>query len=58
MLNYKDLLALPQASEPENPYNVQRVGRNFRVLFTRRDGKLSTRAKWALEAGKTGIVQA
>jgi hypothetical protein len=39
MLSYKDLLALPQASEPENPYNVQRVGLNFRVLFTRRDGK-------------------
>ncbi|ATC24576.1 alkaline phosphatase [Caulobacter vibrioides] len=32
----------------------------FKVLdaITRRDGKLSTRAKWALEAGKTGIVQA
>jgi alkaline phosphatase D len=32
----------------------------FKVLdaVTRRDGKLSTRAKWALEAGKTGIVQA
>jgi hypothetical protein len=39
MLSYKDLLALPQASEPENPYNVQRVGRNFRVLLTRMDGK-------------------
>ena len=25
---------------------------------TRKDGKLSTRAKWALEAGKPGIVQA
>lgn len=32
----------------------------FKVLdaVTRRDGKLSTRAKWALEAGKPGIVQA
>ena len=32
----------------------------FKVLdaITRRDGKLSTRAKWAVEAGKTGIVQA
>lgn len=32
----------------------------FKVLdaITRRDGKLSTRAKWALEAGKPGIVQA
>ena len=39
MLNYKDLLALPQVSEPENPYSVQRVGIRFRVLFTRRDGK-------------------
>jgi alkaline phosphatase D len=31
----------------------------FKVLdaVTRRDGKLSTRAKWALEAGKPGIVQ-
>lgn len=32
----------------------------FKVLdaISRRDGKLSTRAKWALEAGKPGIVQA
>jgi len=32
----------------------------FKVLdaVTRKDGKLSTRAKWALEAGKPGIVQA
>ncbi len=32
----------------------------FKVLDSvrRTDGKLSTRAKWALEAGKTGIVQA
>ena len=32
----------------------------FKVLdaVSRRDGKLSTRAKWALEAGKPGIVQA
>lgn len=32
----------------------------FKVLdaVTRRDGKLSTRAKWALEAGKPGIVEA
>jgi alkaline phosphatase D len=32
----------------------------FKVLdaVTRRDGKLSTRAKWALEAGKPGMVQA
>ncbi|PHY20495.1 alkaline phosphatase [Caulobacter sp. BP25] len=32
----------------------------FKVLdaITRRDGKLSTRAKWAAEAGKPGITQA
>lgn len=32
----------------------------FKVLdaVSRRDGKLSTRAKWALEAGKPGMVQA
>ena len=32
----------------------------FKVLdaVTRRDGKLSTRAKWAAEAGKSGIVRA
>jgi alkaline phosphatase D len=32
----------------------------FKVLdaVTRKDGKLSTRAKWALEAGKPGIIQA
>lgn len=32
----------------------------FKVLdaVTRKDGKLSTRAKWAVEAGKPGLVQA
>jgi alkaline phosphatase D len=32
----------------------------FKVLdaITRRDGKLTTRAKWAAEAGKSGIVRA
>lgn len=61
-----------QAANPQLKFNNSQRGyaicdvtpkafvTEFKVLdaVTRRDGKLSTRAKWALEAGKPGIVQA
>ncbi|WP_454716762.1 alkaline phosphatase D family protein [Caulobacter segnis] len=61
-----------QAANPQLKFNNSQRGyaicdvtpkafvTEFKVLdaVSRRDGKLSTRAKWALEAGKPGIVQA
>jgi alkaline phosphatase D len=60
-----------QAANPQLKFNNSQRGyaicdvtpkayvTEFKVLdaISRRDGKLSTRAKWALEAGKPGIVQ-
>lgn len=68
----RDDMAKIQAASPILKFNNNQRGyaicdvtpkafvTEFKVLdaVTRRDGKLSTRAKWALEAGKPGIVQA
>ena len=65
-------MAKVQAGNPQLKFNNSQRGyaicdvtpkayvTEFKVLdaISRRDGKLSTRAKWALEAGKPGITQA